>query len=410
MKDFPTYSQAKSAGDKVVVDLAKGSQAAVLSPGQANAALVSLQRLQQFFVDTGHRVSLPEAVSQYCETATKVGRRTLGELADSYLNSGAVVKRKDVAEAVKEFLAGEEPRTKASEGQRPDLSPKYFYNLAIYLRRFAATLPGTALCDIGKQHLDIFIDSLSKVPSKSRNRRAVRSAASRNHHRAAVRQFLAWAVRKDYLPATHRLNEADGLRPQNGNTAKIQFYTPAELQALLDASKGPLRAMVAIGGLAGLRTQEMIRLTWEDTRRVENHIEVSKDKAKTRQRRLVEIVPALAQWLAEFDGFTGKIWELHEVTFQQHLCDLCDKARVEAKGKQVPVARKPNGLRHSFCTYHYALHGNENLTAMQAGHSPQQLHANYRGLATKREAERWFAVSPEQPANAVQFSKAAAKP
>jgi integrase len=222
-----------------------------------------------------------------------------------------------------------------------------------------------------------------------------------------VRQFLQWAVRKDYLPANHRLNEADGLKPQNGNTSEITFYTPAELEALLDAAEGPLQAMVAIGGLAGLRTQELLRLTWDDTRRVENHIEVSALKAKTRQRRLVEVVPALAQWLAPFAEHTGKVWTLHEVTFQQHLCNLCDRARVEVKGEEVPVARKQNGLRHSFCTFHYALHGNENLTAQQAGNSPSMLHANYKGLATKREAERWFGVSPEQPANAVQLKKAA---
>ena len=52
--------------------------------------------------------------------------------------------------------------------------------------------------------------------------------------------------------------------------------------------------MVAIGGLAGLRTAELLRLDWEDTRRCEGYIEVTSGKAKTRARRLVEVVPALA--------------------------------------------------------------------------------------------------------------------
>jgi integrase len=403
MKDFTNYSQAKAAGNKLVGDLEKGSQAAVLSPGQASAAIVAVQRLQKFYEDTGKRVSLPEAVSQFCEAATKAGDRTLGEIVDAFLRNLAVVQRVDLAKAVEEYLLGKETQTKAKDGARAELSGKYFYNLAIHLRRFAAAFPNTAICDLGKQHVDKFMSSLESVPTKSRNHRAVTSPKSRNHHRAAIRQFLLWAVKKDYLSATHRLNEAEGLTPQNGNTAEIDFYTPAELQALLEASEGPLRAMVAIGGLAGLRTQEMLRLTWEDVRRVENHIEVSSKKSKTRQRRLVEVVPALAQWLAPFTEFTGKIWTLHEVTFQQHLCDLCARAHVEVKGTHTPVPRKQNGLRHSFCTYHYALHGNENLTAQQAGHSPSMLHRDYKGLATKRESERWFGVSPEQPANAVKF-------
>jgi integrase len=371
--------------------------------------LVAIQRLQQFFVDTGRRVSLPEAVSQFCEASAKANGRTLGEITDAYNTTIATVHRKDLGEAVEQYLTSEELRTKASDGQRPELSPKYFYNLAIHLRRFAASFRNTAVCDLGKQHLDTFMESLAKVPSKSRNHRGVASAKSRNHHRASVRKFLQWTVRKDFLSPTHRLNEAEGLRPQKDNTSKILFYTPAEFQAMLDAAEDSMQAMVAIGGLAGLRTQELLRLTWEDTRRVENHIEVTAQQAKTRQRRLVEIVPALAQWLAPYREFTGKIWTLHEVTFQQHLCELCDKAQVEVKGKKVPVARKPNGLRHAFCTFHFAKGGNENATAQQAGNSPQQLHANYRGLATKKEAKRWFSVSPAQPENAVQLRRGGPK-
>jgi integrase len=160
--------------------------------------------------------------------------------------------------------------------------------------------------------------------------------------------------------------------------------------------------MIAIGGLAGLRTAELLRLTWEDTRRVEGHIEISTGKAKTRQRRLVEIVPALAQWLEPFKEFTGPIWTGHEITFQQHLCDVCDKTEYETKpGHKVTVKRKANGLRHAFCSFHFALHSNENLTAAQAGNSPAMIHKHYKGLATKAEAEKWFAIAPEQPANVV---------
>jgi len=65
------------------------------------------------------------------------------------------------------------------------------------------------------------------------------------------------------------------------------------------------------------------------------------------------------------------------------------------------VPRKANGLRHAFCTYHFALHSNENLTAAQAGNSPAMIPASYKGLATKAEAEKWFAVAPLQSAENV---------
>jgi len=408
-QDFRTYSEAKCKGDKVVADLAKGSQVAALTPGQARDTLAALERLQGFYQSTGRRVSLLAAVSEFSEAAEKLHGRGLGEVVEAYLSTVAVVRRKDLAQAVEEFITADEPRTKAGDGERAELCAKYAGGRATMLRRFAGMFLNTAVCDLGKSLVDQFFKELGKIPSKSRNRKAATSAKSRNHYRAAIRQFLAWAVRKEYIAANHRLLEADSLRSQKGNDAISQFYTAPELKALLEAAEGPMRAVVAIGGLAGLRTAELLRLDWDDTRRCEGHIEVTSGKAKTRARRLVEIVPALAQWLVPYAELSGRIWQGHEVTFQQHFNKLCDEAKFEAKGHKVTVRRKPNGLRHSFCTYHMAAHGSEGETALQAGNSPQMLFAHYRGLATKAEAEAWFAVSPAQPGNVIQLGKVITK-
>jgi len=66
--------------------------------------------------------------------------------------------------------------------------------------------------------------------------------------------------------------------------------------------------------------------------------------------------------------------------------------------KSATEDRKTNGLRHAFCSFHFALNANENLTAQQAGNSPAMIHAHYKGLATKAEAEKWFAVLPPKSA------------
>ena len=69
--------------------------------------------------------------------------------------------------------------------------------------------------------------------------------------------------------------------------------------------------------------------------------------------------------------------------------------------KQVGIGRKTNGLRYAFCTYHFALHMNENQTAALAGNSPAMIHGHYKGLATKAEAEKWFNVRPAKTARNV---------
>ena len=391
IRNFKTFSEAKTEAERIVRDLADGSQAAALSADQSRDALTALEMLEAYRRASGRRITLSGAVSVFVETSTKLGERTISEATDGFLKTVATVTRKDIGEAVTDFLQPDEARTKADNGQRAQLSAKYAYNRQIQLRKFANTFPGTAVCDLTKGHLDRFIASLGELKTKSRNRRKAVSAKSRNHYRAAVRQFLSWAVRKDYLPVTHRLAEADGLRPEHANKSETAFYTPDELKALLANADDTMRPLIAIGSLAGLRTAELLRLDWADVWHVSEHIEITAGKSKTRQRRLVEIGDSLAAWLESYRTVTsGKLWVGHEISFQRELGALCEKAM---------VARKHNGLRHSFCSFHLALHANEGLTAALAGNSPTMIHAHYKGLATKADAEKWFQTAPETITN-----------
>lgn len=128
-----------------------------------------------------------------------------------------------------------------------------------------------------------------------------------------------------------------------------------------------------------------MQLTWQDVFGTPGHITVTASKSKTRSRRLVEIVPALAQWLESCREHKGPLWPLGVDMWQENFKALREKEKIPAR---------KNGLRHAFCTYHFALHANENLTAQQAGNSPAMIHQHYKGLATKAEAEKWFAVMP----------------
>jgi len=62
-----------------------------------------------------------------------------------------------------------------------------------------------------------------------------------------------------------------------------------------------------------------------------------------------------------------------------------------------------NAMRHSFGSYHYALHGNPLETSRLLGHktSDQVLFDHYRALATKAQAEDYFAIHP--PATAAKI-------
>jgi hypothetical protein len=114
IRSFKTYSEAKTEAERIVRDLAEGSQAAALNGEQSRDALAAMQRLDALRQSTGRRVSLLAAVSEFAEASAKAHGRNLVEIVEGYQNTVASVKRKNVAEAVEEFIKADEPRTKAS--------------------------------------------------------------------------------------------------------------------------------------------------------------------------------------------------------------------------------------------------------------------------------------------------------
>jgi len=141
--------------------------------------------------------------------------------------------------------------------------------------------------------------------------------------------------------------------------------------------------------LGGLQLQEIARLKWEDVFRVKGHIEVSNAKSKTRQRRLVTTCNALARWLARYRDNEGPVSPHNLDKFHDEFNALLNN---------IDIPAKRNGLRHAFCSYHFAAHANESLTARQAGNSPTMIHAHYKELAAKADAEKWFNVCPAKAA------------
>jgi len=130
MKSLPNYSGAggaKEFADELVKELAKQTQVIMLTPGQANDALAAIEHLRRFQEETGRKVSLLAAASQFCQFKRKIGNHSASEVADEYLQNIATVKREDLGKAVEESFAGEERRTQSHNGQRAQIAEKYQY-------------------------------------------------------------------------------------------------------------------------------------------------------------------------------------------------------------------------------------------------------------------------------------------
>ena len=391
VRSFSTYTEAKTEADTKVREISKGTQTIALTDKEATAALSIRDALDTFRRDTGRSFTPLEAVTGFLDAMKQLPPGNgLTESVRVYARTLATLKPKLISEAVEEFLDVRRPRSVAAEGKRSQLSPCYAQHVECWMREFSGTFPGHHLGDLNREFLARYIAAHSALSPKSRNDR-----------RAAVAMFLRWCVRQDYLPATHRLLEADSMQKEQLDTAATDFYRSMELRALLEAAEGPVRAVIALQGLAGLRLEEAFRLTWANVFDIPGHIEITAQNAKTRRRRLIDICPALARWLEPSRSMEGKVWNRNTGV------NGYVRAFVRLR-EALKIPSRRNGLRHGYCTHHLALHQNENVTASQAGNTPAMLHTHYKGLATKAEAEKWFAVMPPKNASNVITLPAAA--
>ena len=149
------------------------------------------------------------AVSEFSEVIALLNGRALREAVDGFLTTIVSVKRKALAEAVEEFTASREPKTKPKRtGERAALNAKYVENTRNWLKAFAEMFPGYCVCDLTKEHLDAYVATLAEL-----------SAKSRNHRRAITKQFLRWCVAKDYVSQSHRLFELRARGAHDHNSA-----------------------------------------------------------------------------------------------------------------------------------------------------------------------------------------------
>jgi integrase len=166
------------------------------------------------------------------------------------------------------------------------------------------------------------------------------------------------------------------------------ILTPAQMKALLDLElPNHVRALLLLGGFAGLRTEEVSRMDWSHVNTNSGQIHVPPGAMKDSggyDQRIVDFTEPLnrrKEWLAKQ---SGKIIPVASETLHTHRRRAC-----------LPVLEEwpDNSLRHSFATYHLGRAKNAGLTAYQMGHtSSAMVQRVYSVPATLADWQAWWKI------------------
>jgi len=222
------------------------------------------------------------------------------------------------------------------------------------------------------------------------------SAQSRDKHRRLLHNFFGYCTGRGYVEENpvSRAAKVKVLRKPPG------ILTPADVAAILAAAPVEIIPALAIGFFAGLRTAEISRLDWSEINLQRGFIEVTAKNAKSGQRRLVEITPNLRAWLEPHTCASGPV----------RLSDMRHKDRFEVARKEAGIMWPSNACRHSFASYHLALHQDAAKTALQLGHTTTTvLFQHYRELVHMEDAKAYFDITPATvvPSNIIRMEEAA---
>lgn len=364
-----------------------------------NAQNLSLQeRLQAheaLSVLSPHGLALDEAARNYIKI---LGRLREAELSIEEVIDFAITRLRPAGGA-KTFSEIVRELVKIKEGC--DLRERSRQDFESRAKRIEAHFGTRQLSQMTAQELTTWLLSLGL------------SARSRKNYLAVAGEIFRHAVSKKYL-TENPLSELTKVEKKAVIGADRDGAEPSILSVpqagklIRTAAEHPELRMLAPVTLAlfcGIRTEELKRMDWGEIRLEESEpfVVIPKAKAKKRRIRHVAISPNAAEWLSLCRARAGSVADDRYLSdFQKRFKKLQRLAEFgieeEKNGKRIWRSTwQTNCMRHSFGTYHFALHGDSMLTARLLGHKATDdvLFDHYRALATKDEGTAFFQILPK---------------
>jgi len=243
-----------------------GVKAASLTPEQLQDAVTALD------IASRHKLTLTSVATRLDEFATRVGGLANLPLAvQMFTSQNRTVKGVKLTEAIQQFLVHKGVPEIVQRGTK--LS-RHGRDLRLRLDKFSKAFVNGDTASVSTPAVQAWLDSLKNEDGKRL------SAQSIKNYKTVLHGFFAYCVSRG-LAFSNPVKGTDKIKVRNGD---VTVFTPAEFRKLLDnAAKMPngTLAYLVLGGLAGLRSAEILRLEWSDIKTAEKLVVVSAGNSKT---------------------------------------------------------------------------------------------------------------------------------
>jgi integrase len=249
-------------------------------------------------------------------------------------------------------------------------------HVRLHLDRFLGTFGSKALADIAAKDVRAWLAGLTNPDTG-----APMEQTTRIHHLRTVKLFLKTAVAEKWTND----NPASAIVLPKDDADDVTVLSLEDARLLFSKNRDALCiGRLALEAFGGLRFTSAARLRREDIDRAERGIVMPGKVHKSGRRHYV-------------DGYPDNLW-----AWIQHAPDACwdihPRQYLDLKAaafKRAGVKNPGNVLRHSFCSYHIAVHKDAARTAILLTHrGANMLFQHYRGNATHADGEAYFNIMP----------------
>ena len=364
---FKNQDDARAEAEKKVIERRNsGIEALSLSASQMKDAIRAFALIEE----RGSSISLVEMVQGYMRHLAKVETAI------------------PVSELVEKFNSYKAANPKRSLAQNSLEDIRDCLKVFVEGKGTLEGLGGSMVHEITVNQVSDWLDSMPHTRTTKRK------------YRSHLNQLFEYAVKKGFA-GENPVRNVEEIAPNEPPKGKL---TIPQSRKLLEHADPSIKVGVAIGLFAGLRPQsEICELNWEDVhckketlddpsgkKRV-SHGQIDVKGSSGNTDRLVDIEENLYKWITQLrpKKAKGPITKKYD-RFNTLLLDAAKKAGIESW----PY----DGLRHTYCTMHFAAFRNEGRTMANTGHRQvRTFRQHYRTPISTKTAFEYWKINPPIP-------------